>query len=150
MLKLMSLKRRLMKIKILLYTLIAILCFSPSILAEDIRKTFAYKLAVLHIQELDPNSYAAEPDRAMVGEFYVIMETLKKRCINSESDMADTIVTTSKFVKKSGYSMPLLTVAKELTKTAQNKMMFGDQKVDFRTTSSFWIQQFQEEIKKRK
>ena len=122
--------------------------------AEDIKETISYKLAVLHSKDLDPDSalfnQPIEPSRAVISEFHWILEGLKNRCINPENAIADTIVETWKFVKSQGYKATLLDISRQLSQTARNHVLFGDEKVNFRMTTAYWIKQFQNETRTKK
>ncbi len=111
--------------------------------AKNIEDTIAYKLAILQTKDIDPEGAllkkAIEPERATVTEFHWILETLRNRCINPETAIADTIVQTWGFVKQKGMRVTLLDVARELSQAASNRVLFGDKKVNFRMTTAYWI-----------
>ena len=134
--------------------LLSVLSLVPPSLAEDIKDTIAYKLSILHTKDQDPEAammnQAIEPSRATLTEFHWIVEALKNRCKNSETEIADSIVQTWQYVKSKGYAISLLDIARDLSASARNKLLFGDQKVDFRRTTSYWIAQFQAQTKNPK
>ena len=119
--------------------------------AEDLSEDFAYKLAVIHTQTADPEnallSETVAPSEAVVTEFHWIMETLKNRCLNPETAIADTIIATWQKAKKIGYNKSLLELSRELSITARNYKLFGEEKVNFRMTSSYWLKQLADRTK---
>ena len=127
------------KLSRILLTALCLTIFSTSARAEDLTEAIVCKLASLHSQGVNP--MVATPDRATIVQFYGILQALKERCTNTETDIADTIVETWKLFQSNGYKLTLLDVTQQLTTTAMNKVVFGDDKVDFRTTSGYWISQ---------
>ncbi len=123
--------------------LVFLLCRVERIDAEELQDKFGYKLAVIHTQALQPPGVAVHPtpSRDVITKFLTLLEILKARCTNSETEIADTIVATWKLMQKKGYSLTLLQTAQELANTALNQVLFGDEKVDFKTTTAFWISQ---------
>ena len=115
--------------------------------AEEVEDTIAYKLAVIHSKAIDPESallnQSVQPSRTTITEFFWIMESLRNRCINPENAIADTIMETWQMVKSKGYNISLLEISRQLSQTARNHSLFGDEKVNFRMTTGYWIKQFQ-------
>ena len=119
----------------------------PTVYAEEAQDKLEYKLAVLNAKAEDPQSAllnaAVEPNEAMVSEFHWILDGLKNRCLNPETTIADTMVQIWQTVKGRGARLSLLETARELSQTARNRVLFGDERVNFRMTSAYWLNQFQ-------
>jgi hypothetical protein len=113
--------------------------------AQDVKSTIAYKLAAMHTKNLTPfKSFInkdIEPPSSLVSEFQWIMDELKARCINPENAVADTIVETWMTFRKVSPAVSLLDTARELSKNAKNTTLFGNEKVNFRMTSKYWLAQ---------
>jgi len=128
--------------RIIFFLIIFVCATAGSLKAED-SLNIPYKLAILHMQSLDPlNSYLGkteEPSDALVAEMKWILDTLKHRCLNPEVAIADTIVETWTSMQQNGYEMSLLEVARELSKFSRNMVLFGKDKVNFRMTSRYWL-----------
>ena len=138
--------------KTLMIFLLMIFIFSASVSwAQGAEDTIAYKLAVIHTKATDPESVllkqSVQPSRVIITEFYWIMESLSNRCLNPEKAIADTIIETWQMVKEKGYDISLLEIARQLSQTARNRFLFGDEKVNFRMTTAYWVKQFQSQIK---
>lgn len=113
-----------------------------TVLAQE---SLAYQMALLHTKALNPGNRIlkneVQPTPAMISEFQWILDTLENRCLNPEQTIADTIVKTWLALRNNRKPMPLLTVARELSRTARNTRKFGPYKVNFRMTSQYWLQQ---------
>ncbi len=119
------------------------LCCQAALCHAALEDTIAYKIAILHIRAeraeemLLKNSL--EPPSAVVSEFQWILDTLKQRCINPETAIADTIVETWTALRPYDPDRTLLEVARALSLTARNTVLFGVEKVNFRMTSKYWL-----------
>ena len=135
------------KNRILWVSFVMVLLVFSFAYAQEVEDTIAYKLSVIHTKAIDPESallnQSVQPSRATISEFYWIMESLRNRCINPENAIADTIVETWKMVRSQGYAVSLLEIARQLSQTARNHYLFGDEKVNFRMTTAYWVKQFQ-------
>ena len=117
-------------------------------LAES-KDSIAYKLAILQIRsDHQENEFLGKtntPAPATIAEFQWILDTLKSRCLNPESAIADTIVeswtTANKFMNQAGQSISLLETARELLAYTRNTKVLGTPKVNFRMTSRYWLKQ---------
>ena len=124
----------------------ATLLSSPEAFA-DTKDTIAYKLAILHTKAEHPENEllgkSYQPQASTVAEFQWILDSLKTRCINPETAIADTIVENwnllNKAPNKQKKSLSLLETARELLNTARNTRLFGTDKVNFRMTSQHWL-----------
>ena len=122
--------------------------------AEDLKETIPYKLAILHIRYTDPEAAlpdkSVEPSSALVSEFQWILEGLRNRCINPETAIADSIVETWQYVRAKGYGIPLLEIARQLSQVARNRILFGEQRVNFRMITAYWRKEFQAGVEQQK
>ncbi|HOW36278.1 MAG TPA: hypothetical protein PL155_07685 [Candidatus Omnitrophota bacterium] len=122
------------------------LCINPSgnISAENQENTAAYKLAAFHTRTLDPHealTRSVTPASALIYEFEGIFSSLKNRCLNSEDDIADTIVRAWQLMQARGYDLSVLQIAHALATNARDVSLFGPGKVNFRKTSGWWTSQ---------
>lgn len=114
--------------------------------AQSGKESIAYKLAILYTREGKPEdallNKPAMPAAAVVSEFQWILDSLKIRCLNPETAIADTIVENWTAVNKNGGKpIGLLETARELATTTKNINLFGKGKVNFRMTSNYWLKQ---------
>ena len=120
-------------------------------IAQDLPEDFSYKLAVIHVKAADPENAllnpSAKPNQSIVTEFHWIMETLKNRCLNPETAIADTLIETWQRAKNIGYTGSLLQISRELSVDARNYKRSSDEKVNFRMTSAHWLSQLQARMK---
>ncbi len=82
-----------------------------------------------------------EPPQSIISEFQWILDTLKHRSLNSDKEIADTIVFSWMKIKNQDRQWTLLKTARALALNARNMALFGRQKVDFRITSQYWLAQ---------
>jgi len=115
----------------------------------NVKESIAYKLALFHIRTLNPLDDITEPPQALISEFTWIMESLRARCINPETTLADTLIQTWQVLKSQGSKLSILDVSRELTVQAKNNILFGPGKVNFRMTSNYWLKQFLAKNRKR-
>jgi hypothetical protein len=120
--------------------------YSPATADEGqkLQDSIGYKLAVIHAQASDPESALlgqAAPSREAITHFLTLMEVLRNRCVNPENEIADGIVGTWKLLQKHGYNLPLPQLAEELTNFARNRVLFGDERVDFKQVTAVWLSQ---------
>lgn len=109
----------------------------------DQRSTIAYKLAQFQVNQEHPEESLRQekviPETALVSEFQWILDSLRNRCLNPETAIADTIIETWEILKKNGRQMSVLQVARELNQTAQNAFRSEKQKINFRMSSRYWL-----------
>ena len=137
------------KEKIFLYSVLALLIpclfFIQKSFGKDGEETFAYKLALFHTRDSNPEealiNSSLMPERATVTEFQWLMDSLKNRCRNSEQAIADTLLQVWQYLKKRGLRHSLLDISRSLNKFSQDRTLFGAGKVDFRTVANRWILQ---------
>ncbi|MFH1360125.1 MAG: hypothetical protein ABIJ41_03705 [Candidatus Omnitrophota bacterium] len=125
---------------------LCIFCHAPLSRAQEVQDTIAYKLAKIHtanenIQDVFLKN-KIEPAPAIIAEFQWILSSLRNRCFNPENAIADTIMEAWQIMRNWGYTdMTLLDIARDLSQVANNKVLFGFGKVNFRTTTNFWLSQ---------
>ncbi len=142
-----------LKIKIIFFIIFVLPFFFQNELsiAQDAPQDFSYKLAVIHMKAVDPENAllnpSLEPSESIVAEFHWIMETLQNNCINPQVALADTLIETWQKAKNIGYSGSLLEISRELSADARNYKLAGDEKVNFRMTSAYWLEQLQTRMK---
>ena len=116
-----------------------------AVFSDSGKDSIAYKLAMMHEREEKPEDFllkkTIEPPSALVAEFQWIMDSLKTRCLNPETAIADTIVESWSALKATDRPLSLLETARELASIAKNTNRFGNQKVNFRMTSQYWIKE---------
>lgn len=133
-------------------TFISLAVMSLWILPQNglaLEKSTAYQLALMHTQAMNPDKVILEgnvrPKDSTVAEFQWLLDSVKNRCINSEESIVYTAVSAWKLVKSRGYPMTLLETFRALTQNAQNKSLFGPNKIDFEKTSGYWTSHFKPE-----
>ena len=113
--------------------------------SQSLEDTIGYKLAIIHTQASDPESAVLgqppKPSRETINKFLTLVEILRNRCSNSDTEIADTIVGAWKLLQKHGYHLSLLQLTEELTTFARNRVLFGDDKVDFKQVAGTWLSQ---------
>ena len=128
---------------ILILSLWSALFFNQLSLATENKTSVAYKLAALYTESENPDQAflkkPVKPMEAVVSEFQWILDSLKNRCLNPESAIADTIVETWNTLKKSEKPLTLLQTARELQNATKNTNLLGTKKVNFRMTSKSWL-----------
>jgi hypothetical protein len=135
--------------KLALGAIFALFIFLGPISAMAQEDTIAYKLATLNIKAENPENQLLgkprKPEAAMVSEFQWILDTLKNRCLNPETAIADTLVetwtTANQLLNPQGKSLSLLDTSRQLLAVTRNTKIFGTKKVNFRMTSRYWLQQ---------
>lgn len=134
-----------MRILLILLILIGLSINPPqSVGAENQEDTVAYKLASFYTRTLDSHAAltrSVEPTSASVLEFEWVLGNLKNRCLNSEEDIADTIIQAWQLMQERGYDLSVLEIAHALATNAGDVSRFGPGKVDFRKTSGWWTSQ---------
>ena len=117
-------------------------CFS------DPKEALAYKLAALHVRSTSENTIildsSLEPDSATVAEFQWLLDSLKNRCLNPETEIADTIISCWRLIRNRGYQLTLLEIARALVKNTRDAKLFGNAKVDFKKASGYWTSKFEQ------
>lgn len=123
---------------------ILILCWPVNADAE-IKGTFAYKMAMMHYRSQHAEeallNQDLEPPQSIISEFQWIMDTVKHRSLNTETEIADTIVLSWMKIHNIDPEWTLLKTARALSQNARNIPLFGREKVDFRITSQYWLGQ---------
>ena len=109
----------------------------------DIKDTLAYKMAILHTQDIFPErrflGRSTTPADATVSEFQWLLDSIKYRTTNSETEIADTIVEAWSALKQKGHDMTILETARQLSRVTKDTKLFGVDPVNFRVTSYVWL-----------
>ena len=104
--------------------------------------TPAYGLALLQKQSEDPDNILSltpvEPDRATLTEFHWILQALENRSLESQDQIAATILDAWQLIHSRGYAESLLDVARALSSYARNTALFGAEKVAFSAIAGLW------------
>ncbi len=134
--------------KLLIFFMLCCLWTPIVSVAQDNAKTYAYRLSLMHSRYLYPEEAMLdeflEPPRSTIAEFEWILQTLKNRCVNSEKEIADNIVEAWRITRQWDHlSLTLLDTARQLMLTTKNINLFGPHKINFRSTTSYWLIQNQ-------
>jgi len=104
--------------------------------------TIAYKMAILHTRAVFPERHflgrSTTPANATVSEFQWILDSIKYRSTNSETEIADAVYEAWNMLKQNGKDLTLLETARQLSRAAKDTRVFGADKVNFRVTSRVW------------
>jgi len=111
----------------------------------ELEDTFAYKMALMHYRSEHAEEAllkkSLEPPQAIISEFQWILDTVKHRSLNTETEIADAIVTAWMKIRVGNPQWTLLKTARALSLNARNVRLFGREKVDFQITSQYWLTQ---------